>query len=71
MLVRTFCTLLLLCLALSAPDYSNWTKVNDLFYQALKDRVFPGGSLTVANQTHILYRKNFGQLTYTYQLHDV
>ena len=50
---------------------ADWTKVNDLFQEAIRDRVFPGGSVTVANQTHILYRKNFGTLTYTYQLHDI
>lgn len=59
---------LLIFNVLGAPD---WTKVNDLFLQAIRDRVFPGGSVTVANQTHILYRKNFGTLSYTYQLHDV
>lgn len=60
--------LLLIFRLLEAAD---WTKVNNLFQEAIRDRVFPGGSVTVANQTHILYRKNFGSLTYTYQLHDV
>jgi len=27
--------------------------------------------VTVANETHILFRKNYGYLTYSYQLHDV
>lgn len=67
MLVRCLIALLVVS-ALGAPD---WTRVNDLFLEAIKDRVFPGGSITVANETHILYRKNFGYLTYSYQLHDV
>jgi CubicO group peptidase (beta-lactamase class C family) len=50
---------------------ADWSKVNDLFVEAIRDRVFPGGSVTVANETHILYRKSFGQLSYTYQIHDV
>mgnify|MGYP000094294872 CR=1 FL=1 len=54
--------------SMGAPD---WTKVNDLFEEAIRERVFPGGSVTVANETHILYRKNFGYLSYTYQIHDV
>ena len=54
--------------AICAPD---WTKVDDVMKEAIMDRVFPGGSVTVANQTHILYRKNFGSLSYTYQIHDV
>jgi hypothetical protein len=53
------------------PDLSNWSKVNDLFIEAINDRVFPGGSITVANETHTLYHKNFGYLSYGYQLHDV
>jgi beta-N-acetylhexosaminidase len=27
--------------------------------------------VTVANETHILFRRNYGYLSYTYQLHDV
>jgi hypothetical protein len=30
----------------AAPD---WTKVNDLFQQSIKDRIFPGAVLVVAN----------------------
>lgn len=58
---------LLVFFAFGAPD---WTKVNDLFDEAIRDRVFPGGSVTVANETHILYRNNFGHLTYNYQIQD-
>lgn len=32
--------------SLAAPD---WTKVNDLFQEAIQNRIFPGGSVTVAN----------------------
>ena len=68
MLARIFVIVLLALSVFCAPD---WTKVNDLFEEAIRDRVFPGGSVTVANATNILYRKNFGYLTYSYQLHDV
>ena len=67
MLKYTVLLLLALCMH-SAPD---WSKLNDLFLQSIYDRVFPGASVTVANETHILYRKNFGYLTYSNQLHDV
>ena len=70
MLVRVLFFLLAVG-AFCGPDAANWTKVNDLFIEAINTRVFPGGSVTVANETHILYRKNFGYLSYTYQLHDI
>ncbi|MCB0369531.1 MAG: beta-lactamase family protein, partial [Bdellovibrionales bacterium] len=68
MLAKVVLIVLIVGTVLADPD---WTKVNDLFDEAIRDRIFPGGSVTVANQTHILYRKNFGQLSYTYQLHDI
>lgn len=43
---KSILLLLLIIAVSSAPD---WTKVNDLFIQAINDRVFPGGSVTVAN----------------------
>ena len=58
---------LLIISIICAPD---WTKVNDLFEEAIRDRVFPGGSVTIANETNIIYRKNFGHLTYNYQIQD-
>lgn len=41
--------IVLALLAVAAVDATDWTKVNDLFQEAIRDRVFPGGSLTVAN----------------------
>jgi CubicO group peptidase (beta-lactamase class C family) len=60
--------LLLVASVLSAPDF---TKVNDIFREMINERAIPGGSIIVANETTIIYRKNFGYLTYTYQMHDV
>jgi CubicO group peptidase (beta-lactamase class C family) len=60
--------LLLVASVLSAPDF---TKVNDIFREMINERAIPGGSIIVANETAIIYRKNFGYLTYTYQMHDV
>ena len=39
-------TLLLVSTVIGDPD---WTKVNDLFDEAIRDRIFPGGSITIAN----------------------
>ena len=61
--------LLTLLVGCAFADY-DWTKVNDLFFEAIADRVFPGGSITVANETGIIYRKNFGHLTYNNQIQD-
>lgn len=60
--------LMLIATVLCSTD---WNKVNNLMNEAVMDRIFPGGSVTVANATHILYRRNFGTLSYTYQIHDV
>lgn len=59
---------LLLASAFGAPD---WTKLNDIFKEMINERAFPGGSFIVANETATIYRKNFGFLSYTYQVHDV
>lgn len=67
-MLTKFVFALLVLSVCAAPD---WTKVNDLFRDAINERVFPGASLTVANETHIIYRKNYGSLVYNYQIHDV
>jgi CubicO group peptidase (beta-lactamase class C family) len=63
--------LLILMLAVSALGASDWTKLNDLFREMINERAIPGGSVIVANETSIIFRKNYGFLTYTYQVHDV
>lgn len=59
---------LLIAAVFSAPD---WTKLNDLFKFLINERVFPGAQLAIANETAVIYRKNFGYLSSTYQVHDV
>lgn len=60
--------LVLVVSAFAAPDF---TKLNDLFRELINERAIPGGSVIIANETSIIYRKNFGYLSYTYQVHDV
>lgn len=65
----TQCLILLLAVSvLGAPD---WTKLNYLFRELINERVIPGGSIVIANETATIYRKNYGYLSYTYQVHDV
>lgn len=42
-------SILLILLVITVSSAPDWTKVNDLFIEAINDRVFPGGSVTVAN----------------------
>jgi hypothetical protein len=41
--------IMLLVLVLGVACAPDWTKVDDLMREAVNDRVFPGGSVTVAN----------------------
>lgn len=67
MLTR-LCLLLLVACSLSAQDF---TKLNDLMRDLINQRAFPGGSVIIANETAVIYRKNYGYLSYSYQMHDV
>lgn len=58
---------LLIASSFSAQDF---TKLNDLMRDLINQRAFPGGSVIIANETAIIYRKNYGYLTYSYQIHD-
>jgi hypothetical protein len=58
-------TLFLLLAMTSALD---WTALDDVIREAITDHVFPGASITVANDKQILYRGNYGSITYK---HDI
>ena len=59
------------CLLLSACLCADWSKVDAIMREAINERVFPGGVITVANESSTIYRKAYGGLTYNNMLHDV
>jgi CubicO group peptidase (beta-lactamase class C family) len=59
--------LLLLVLTSSA----NWSPLDDLIREAISEHVFPGASITVANDKQILFRGNYGHLTYKHDLNEI
>lgn len=63
--------IVLVLLVGSALGAADWTKLNDLFKFLINERVFPGAQLAIANETAVIYRKNFGSLSSTYQVHEV
>ena len=49
----------------------DWTPLDNLINQAITDHAFPGASVTVANDKQILFRGNYGHLTYKHELWEL
>lgn len=54
--------LLVLLLPLCSP--TDWSSVDKLFNEAINNRIFPGGILSVATSKSVLYQKAYGSYTY-------
>lgn len=42
----------------------DWSPLDNLIKEAITEHAFPGASITVANDKQILFRGNYGHLTY-------
>ena len=61
MLIRfTIISLILLIGAHAA----NWTLVDQAIMDGIAEQAFPGAVVGVANETHVLFQKSYGSLTY-------
>lgn len=48
---------------------ADWAGVDAIIEEAISNRAFPGGVLSVGNQKEILYTKAYGTLTYKQHLY--
>lgn len=60
-------SLFLLVAMTSALD---WTTLDDVVREAISEHVFPGASITVANDKQILFRGNYGSITYKHDIFE-
>lgn len=63
MLILLFSLLLLHTLCV------DWTQVDKVVQEAIENRAFPGGVLSVGNLNQTLYTKAYGTLTYQHDIH--
>ncbi len=42
----------------------DWTPLDNLINEAITEHAFPGASVTVANDKQVLFRGNYGYMTY-------
>lgn len=53
-----------LSLLLTFASALDWSSLDTLINEAITEHAFPGASVTVANDKQILFRGNYGHLTY-------
>lgn len=58
-------------LLLSLSVSLDWSPLDNLINEAILEHAFPGASVTVANDKQILYRGNYGYLTYKHELWEL
>lgn len=58
-------------LLLSLSVSLDWSLLDNLINEAILEHAFPGASVTVANDKQILYRGNYGHLTYKHDLWEL
>lgn len=51
-------------LLLAFTSTLDWSPLDNLINEAITEHAFPGASVTVANDKQILFRGNYGHLTY-------
>ena len=49
----------------------DWSPLENLINEAITEHVFPGASITVANDKQVLYRGNYGYLTYKHEVWEI
>lgn len=46
----------------------DWSPLNELINEAITEHAFPGVSVSVANDKQVLFRGNYGYLTYKHEV---
>lgn len=64
-------SVLVVVLLLSGALAADWSSLNAVMQEAIADRAFPGAVVAVSNESHLLFQKTYGSLTYEPDLQRV
>lgn len=61
----------LIFLLLVLSQSIDWSSLDELLNEAITEHAFPGASITVANDKQVIFRGNYGYLTYKHEIWEI
>lgn len=61
----------LIFLLLVLSQSIDWSSLDELLNEAITEHAFPGASITVANDRQVIFRGNYGYLTYKHEIWEI